>query len=113
TGPGRSGSDSFGVRGPPAIVMTPRVVKHRIVFAASEVVGFAKTGGLADVLGSLPPALALRGHEFSIFLPLYHSVRMSGIPLTPTPHKLTVPIGNRLVTAYLWRATLPGSNVPV
>ena len=32
-----------------------------ILFACSEVVGFAKTGGLADVCGYLPPALAKRG----------------------------------------------------
>src|ERR1700733_8327494 len=93
--------------------MTAPVAKQRIVLAASEVVGFAKTGGLADVLGSLPPALARRGHECSIFLPLYHSVRMSGISLTPTPHRLTVPMGNKVVPAYLWQATLPGSDVPV
>jgi starch synthase len=93
--------------------MTPRLAKQRIVLAASEVVGFAKTGGLADVLGSLPPALARRGHECSVFLPLYHSVRMSGIPVIPTPHRLNVPVGNRMVSAYLWQATLPGSEVPV
>jgi starch synthase len=93
--------------------MTPPAVKYRIALAASEVAGFAKTGGLADVLSSLPPALARRGHECSVFLPLYHSVRLSGIPLTPTPHKLNVRIGNRVVPAYLWRATLPGSDVPV
>jgi starch synthase len=93
--------------------MTSRASNQRIVLAASEVVGFAKTGGLADVVGSLPPALAGRGHECSIFLPLYHSVRLSGIPLTPTPHKLIVPIGNRQVPAYLWQATLPGSDVQV
>ena len=36
----------------------------RVLLAASEVAGFAKTGGLADVAGSLPRALAARGrHE--------------------------------------------------
>jgi starch synthase len=93
--------------------MTPPAAKQQIVLAASEVVGFAKTGGLADVLGSLPPALARRGHECTVFLPLYHSVRSSGIQLTPTPHKLSIPLGNRTMPAYVWRATLPGSEVPV
>ena len=45
-----------------------------VLVAASEVVGFAKTGGLADVAGALPRALARRGHRCTIFLPLYRTV---------------------------------------
>jgi starch synthase len=47
----------------------------RIVFAASECVPFAKTGGLADVVGALPPELAKLGHEVTVYLPLYSRVR--------------------------------------
>ncbi|MBV9670863.1 MAG: glycogen synthase GlgA [Acidobacteriales bacterium] len=43
----------------------------RITFAASEGVPYSKTGGLADVAGALPRALARLGHEVSVFLPLY------------------------------------------
>lgn len=39
--------------------------------AASEMTPFAKTGGLADVLGALPYALAKRGHQVSVFIPHY------------------------------------------
>lgn len=42
-----------------------------IVFIASEAVPLAKTGGLADVAGSLPRALQRLGHELSVILPLY------------------------------------------
>jgi len=45
-----------------------------ILFAVSEAVPFAKTGGLADVGGSLPAALAARGHEVKVILPLYEQV---------------------------------------
>src|ERR1019366_2861995 len=43
--------------------------------AASECVPFAKTGGLADVVGALGPELAKQGHEVTAYLPLYASMR--------------------------------------
>lgn len=43
----------------------------KIVFCASEVVPFAKTGGLADVCGTLPVALEKLGHEIVIITPRY------------------------------------------
>ena len=47
----------------------------QIVFAASEAVPFAKSGGLADVVGSLPREIVKLGHEVTIFMPLYAAVR--------------------------------------
>lgn len=81
-----------------------------ILVVASEVVGFAKTGGLADVAGSLPTALTRRGHRCAVILPLHHSARKASV--TPTEHTFTVPIGDRRVAGRLWRSSLPG-DVPV
>ena len=46
----------------------------KILFAASEVAPFVKTGGLADVAGSLPAALAAHGHDIRVVLPLYSDI---------------------------------------
>ena len=46
----------------------------KIMFVASECLPFCATGGLGEVIGSLPPALASLGCEVSVFVPLYKSI---------------------------------------
>jgi starch synthase len=47
----------------------------QITFAASESTPLAKTGGLADVVGALPPELVKLGHQVTVFLPFYARIR--------------------------------------
>lgn len=49
-----------------------------IAFAASEGVPFSKTGGLADVVGALPRALAALGHQVTVYLPKYRQTKLFG-----------------------------------
>lgn len=45
-----------------------------ILYVTGEAAPFCKTGGLADVSGSLPVALAARGHHVAVMLPLYDTI---------------------------------------
>lgn len=47
----------------------------RILYAASEALPYAASGGLADVAGSLPAAVNRAGHDCRVILPLYKSVK--------------------------------------
>jgi len=85
----------------------------KVLYASSEVVPFAKTGGLADVAGALPVALAELGVDVRVIMPLYRSVRANAEDLVDTGLRLRVPVGDRTVTGELWEARLPGSKVPV
>jgi len=49
-----------------------------VAFVASECVPFSKTGGLADVVGALPKALAAAGHQVSVYLPRYRQTKLIG-----------------------------------
>ncbi|MGI4757924.1 MAG: glycogen synthase GlgA [Janthinobacterium lividum] len=62
-----------------------------IVFAASECKPWARTGGLADVVGSLPPVLVRMGHRVTTFLPYYRSVARDLPDLPVTVPSITIP----------------------
>jgi starch synthase len=51
----------------------------RILMVASEAAPWAKTGGLADVVGSLPGALGKHGHEAATILPRYGTIPLKGL----------------------------------
>jgi len=66
----------------------------KIVMCASEVVPFAKTGGLADVCGALPPALEKLGHELVIITPRYKASNIQ----VPAP---VVRIGDNIRVCFI------------
>jgi len=85
----------------------------KILFASSEVVPFARTGGLADVSAALPAALERLGHDVTVVMPAYKSVFHSGLPLRDTGVRFSVRVGSKIVLAKIWKASIPESDVPV
>lgn len=86
-----------------------------IVFVSSEVVPYAKTGGLADVAGVLPKAIAELGHRIDVFMPLYNTINCYDHGIYPVPWIKNIPIGmgNRQEYFSIQVGKLPGSDVNI
>lgn len=82
-----------------------------VMFVASEAAPFRKTGGLADVVGALPIALAERGIDVRVAMPLYGGVRWD--ELERLDGALVVPMYNGRIRSAVRMGRLPGSNVRV
>jgi len=63
-----------------------------ILMVASEATPFAKTGGLADVLGGLPPALQARGENVAVVIPAYRQNHYPHLP-REAYRNLWIPLG--------------------
>lgn len=84
----------------------------RVVMAAAEGVPFAKTGGLADVLGALPRALRRAGVDVSVVLPAYAGISRQRLPLRRLDVELAIPLANRILSARVL-ATVLDDDIPV
>jgi starch synthase len=89
----------------------------RVLFLGAEVAPFAKAGGLADVCGSLPKALAALGHEVRVVMPAYAPVELARVNgdhgVHCHPVTLQVPMGREAAPAGVLETTLPGASVPI
>ena len=65
----------------------------KVLFLSSEVAPFSKTGGLADVAGALPAALAAEGHDVLVVTPLYRQVTDRGNAIEGGAFTLRFPFG--------------------
>src|SRR2546423_1044527 len=76
-----------------------------IAFVASESVPFSKTGGLADVVGALPRALASLGHQITVYLPRYRQTKLNDPSVVV--RSVTVPFDDQ----YLFASVVSGGTL--
>lgn len=72
----------------------------KILHAASEVVPFAKTGGLADVAGALPLALEALGQEVIIVMPGYKAVQNAKVKIQRLKEDISYSVIGKNIKVY-------------
>ena len=88
----------------------PLPAKLRVLVVSSEASPFAKTGGLADVAGSLPEALRKLGCETALCMPLYRSVSPDRFALKLEAKDVQVPMGMGDVDANILSCSWGGQG---
>jgi len=89
----------------------PTKKKLKVLMLAAEVAPMAKVGGLADVVGSLPPAILKLGVDVRLIVPLYASIDKRKYKLKKIYSNLEIPSGRMLIKTNIWETVLPGSKV--
>jgi starch synthase len=77
-----------------------------VVMVCPEIVPFAKTGGLADMVGSLALALEQLGHHVSLVMPAYRHILRAGIPIHQSRIRITANVGGRMEEAEVLAAKI-------
>jgi starch synthase len=85
----------------------------KIVFCGAEVVPFTKAGGLGDVMGSLPKALSMLGHQLSICTPRHGTISLEEALFTEDYPPFYVDYYGHSHLFRVLTGVLPGSTIPV
>jgi starch synthase len=87
----------------------------KIAFVSTECVPYAKTGGLADVVGSLPPELAKLGCDVKVFIPKYSLIDESrhGLKYNWEIGEMPIRVNGIIRSAHVHQSKLPNSDIDV
>src|SRR5271155_3409415 len=98
-----------------AFARLPIMSALKLCVLSSEILPYAKTGGLADVSGALVQNLRRLGYEVLAFMPLYSAVRAAHPELQPVLGVQHIPlvIGDREYRFSLQTASFPGTDIPM
>lgn len=80
--------------------------KLKVLFVSAEVDPFAKTGGLADVAGSLPKELSVLGHDVRVVMPRYGIIKVDAKYVSDFP----VEMGKRKETCIVKESSIFDAN---
>jgi starch synthase len=83
-------------------------VRVNILYVASEVAHYAKTGGLADVSAALPQYLGRAGHDVRVFLPYYSRVDDQGATFEVVLRDIEIRLGSYRYEVAIVRAERSG-----
>lgn len=86
--------------------------RTKVLFVAAELTPLAKVGGLADVIGALPKALAQLGVDVRIAIPKYGIIDEKKYALKKVVPSIKFSFHNKLESFAIWKAKLPKSSVP-
>ncbi|MFQ5342562.1 MAG: glycogen synthase, partial [Anaerolineae bacterium] len=84
----------------------------RILFLSAEVVPYAKTGGLADVAGSLPKAILQLDHDIRVVMPAHRQVDKQRFGLEPALDPFPIPMDRETQPATIYGSAMDGT-VPI
>lgn len=86
-----------------------------ILMMSAEMVPFAKTGGLADVVGALPKALKSLGHDVRVAMPRYGRIDRERFNLSTLLEAYPVPMDSHTEDAQLLQTSVeaPNGDVPI
>lgn len=85
----------------------------KVVYLSSEAVPFAKTGGLADMAGTLPKSLQKQGIESIVIMPFYGIIKERQYSLVKTDIQIAIKVGDKFKHGYIYKGFLTDSQVPV
>jgi len=84
----------------------------KVLFLSSEVMPFAKTGGLADVAGALPSALKRSGVDVRLVMPFYRVIREGAYKTLIILKDIEIPFGEKTLSANIFETSL-AEDIPV